>query len=454
MSSARKPRLLFLRFSRSDLPAFIRLHLQEQVLCLSQFFDVTVINDPCNYGQLCDKYEPDISMFESGVYVGQRDVTNVSAHPHIPKLGFIHCDAYCRTREIAISDMARWDITTYFTISVSLGSYTPAIADSLFVWPNFANPDIHRDYNLPKVIPVLFTGSRAIHYPWRNRVNSVISQHYPSLQCPHFGWFGADTNRPTSRMMYGREYARLINASWVAPTCGTVANDVVRKHFEIPACNTGLITQRTPAIESAGFSDLVNCVFADDVDVLEKLDYLFQRRDELDRITLAGRQLVESRHTIQHRDQIFQWYTLHKHLKPGQKIVQLGAFLPLTIVPQSAQISNSHVMSNGVDRLLLVQGDEKLWSARYDEAEILYRQCLNYHHMPEPNLRLALCCLYKGNPRGAIDILSTHIDWALTGYKDVEPDPVEWAYFIVALLCQGKYPAGPVPCEPIQHTTS
>jgi hypothetical protein len=436
MNNHRKPRLLFLRFTRPDLPAFVLLHLQEQVLCLSQFFDVTVINYPCDYRKLCDIYEPDIVIFESGTYVGERDVKNVSAYPEIPKLGFIHCDAYCVTRQHAICDMARWGITNFFTNSVSLGSYTPAIAERLFVWPNFINPDIYHDYGLPKVIPVLFTGSQQTQYPWRNRINKIISQHYPSLQSPHFGWRG----REKTGFLFGESYARLINAAYIAPTCGSIANDVVRKHFEIPACNTCLITQRTASIEAAGFSDLLNCVFVDDVDVVKKLDWLFQRPDELERITRAGREFVESHHAIRNRDQVFQWYKLHKQLKQGQKIVQLGPFLPLTITEQSSRIRNVHIMSRGIDKLLMAQGDEKLRSGHYDEAEILYRKCINYHKvlMSEPILRLALCYLYMGNPGDAIAILSRHIlrgYWKVTG---AEPDPVEWAYFIVAFLCQGQ----------------
>jgi hypothetical protein len=436
MNDVRRPRLLFLRFTRSDLPAYIRLHLQEQVACLSQFFDVTVIEGPCDYDQLCDMYQPEIAVFESGTLVGHSDVKNATAHSRIPKLGFIHCDAYCPTRGTAISDMARWEITTCFAISVAMGSYTPALADNLFVWPNFANAAIFHDYGLPKIIPVLFTGSQAIHYPWRNRINTIIAQHYPTLQSPHFGWFSEGA---ATRLLYGEQYARLINAAKVAPTCGTIAKEIVRKHFEIPACSTCLITERTPAVEAAGFVHLDNCIFADDVDVVDTLDWLFRNPEELDRITRAGRDLVQSRHMMRHRDQIWQWYSLHQQLKPGQRIVQLGPFLPLTIAQQSSGIRNVHVTSGGVDRALIVQGDEKLWSGHYDEAEILYRRCLNYiSNLPEPRLRLALCSLHKGNPGAALEFLEPQISRVLRSHEAAEPDPIEWAYFIVALLGQGR----------------
>ncbi|MDP4361108.1 glycosyltransferase, partial [Escherichia coli] len=77
----------------------------------------------------------------------------------------------------------------------------------------------------------------------------------------------------------------------------------------------------TPALEAAGFTDMQNCVFADEHDILDKLDYLFQNPDELERITNAGYQLVHSRHTLKQRDQIFQWFNLYKNLKSNQKIV-------------------------------------------------------------------------------------------------------------------------------------
>ena len=251
--------------------------------------------------------------------------------------------------------MSRWGVETFFTTSVSLPSYTPSLADQLFVWPNFVDPALYHDYGLAKVIPVLFTGSQKPAYPWRNRVNKVLSQHYACLQSPHYGW---SDERATSRMISHEAYARLINAAWIAPTCGTMANDLVRKHFEIPACNTCLVTERTPGLEAAGFSDRVNCLFADPPDILEGLEWLFEHPDELQRITRAGHDLVQSRHTMRQRDQVFQWFTLYKQLKPGQRVVQPGPFMPMTIVDQDSPIRNRHLDNAGLDRALLVRGDE------------------------------------------------------------------------------------------------
>ena len=137
---------------------------------------------------------PELALFESGVYVGKRKITNTSACPEIPKIGLCNSDAYCVTRNVFLSDMDQWGIETFFTISMSMAEYTPEIAGDLFVWPNFVDAGLYRDYGESKIIPVLITGSHASHYPWRNRISRIMTQFYPALSTPHFwlAWEGPD----------------------------------------------------------------------------------------------------------------------------------------------------------------------------------------------------------------------------------------------------------------------
>jgi hypothetical protein len=46
--------------------------------------------------------------------------------------------------------------------------------------------------------------------------------------------------------------------------------------------------------------------------------------------------------------------------------------------------------------------------------------------------------LYRGNANAALSWLEQPLLVTLEQYKAVDPDPVEWAYFIVATLCQGN----------------
>lgn len=435
-----KPRLAFFQCKYDEnLPVFLRIHKHEHVKCLSEFFAVTVINEDCDYREVCDQYQPDLALFESGVSFPscQRlKISNTHAHPRIPKLGFLHTDAFCWSRAGALSDMDHWGIDTFFSIATTANEHTPELISNLFVWPNFADADTYRDYGMRKSIPILFTGNNSALYPWRKRMTGLISRHYPSLIWPHPGYV---TSRLVRQAPAGEDYARLLNTSGLVPACGTVAREAVRKHFEVPACKTCLITEKSPALEAAGFVDMTNCVFADEHDVLDKCAYLFQHSDELSRITDAGYQLVHSRHTLKHRNQIFQWFVLHRNLAVGDRIVQPSPFGPLTTVASASKLSNWHAESSGRHLALIRQGDARLWRGKYGEAELSYLKCTNYiPWMPEPQLRLALCKLFQGNAKAALSWVVKPLQRTLAEYGAIDADPVEWAYYLVSLLCLGK----------------
>jgi Glycosyl transferases group 1 len=433
-----KPKLVFFQFRNDvNLSEFVLLHRQQHIKCLSEFFNVTVISEDCDYRQICDLYQPDLTLFESGVnYTSchRLKIHNTHSYPEIPKIGFHNGDSWCEARAGFMSDMEHWGIETFFSISTTTAEYTPEISNNLFSWPNFIDSEIFRDYSQPKVIPVLFTGYMHILYPWRQEIKEVLTKNYPSLICPHPSY--VNTSR-SPKGLFGEQYARTINASWFVPTCGTVAKEVVRKHLEIPAAKACLITEKTPAIEAAGFIDMQNCVFADGVDVLEKLDYLFRNQDELKSIIDAGYLLVHSQHTLKHRDQIFQWYNLQKNLKVDQKIIQHSPFGSLCIADESSKTISTHIHCDGLVTQLLRQGDEKLRTRKYKEAEALYLKAHNFiSWMPEPLIRLVLCRLYTGNTLGVLELIP--IRYTLVKYGAIDPDPVEWAYFIIVLICKGK----------------
>src|SRR5689334_9104787 len=69
-----KPRLVFFQWNHQYLPLFLQLHMQQHVKCLAEFFEVTVISKDCDYIEICDKYQPDLALFESGYesYISKR----------------------------------------------------------------------------------------------------------------------------------------------------------------------------------------------------------------------------------------------------------------------------------------------------------------------------------------------------------------------------------------------
>ncbi len=437
---APKPRLLFFQYRYDPaLPAFLLVHKQDHVACLSRSFDVTVIDEDCDYARACDEHRPDLVLFEAGVnHVTCRrpEIENVRAHRRIPKIALHNADPFCNARAGFFSDLDRWGVEAVFSIATTAAEHMPELAHILYVWPNFVDPAVYRDYGATKSIPVLVTGNRNALYPWRQRVLRLVTRRYPHLVCPHPGY---DPESAAVKFLFGESYARTLNASLTVPTCGTVAREVVRKHFEIPACRSCLVTERSASLEAAGFVDLENCVFADEHDVLDKLEHLFRHPDQLASITDAGHRLVLEHHTLDHRDQLRQWLELRRELQPGHEIIQPNPFEPLVVVRSGPGMARPHLSGGGLHLELIRQGDRLLARGDAAGAEAAYLRCKGYMPwMPEPRLRVAICRLYQGDARTALAWIEELLTFVLAQYRAVDPDPVEWAYSIVALLCLGR----------------
>lgn len=431
--------MIYFRWSMENYPEYAKRLFDRAILDgLTEFFEVIIISENCDYSDVCGRYRPDIVLFESGNN-GYQDpplrITNTESFPEIPKIGLVRSDTFCASRTIFLSDMDRWGVETFFTYQTAIAEYLPEIADQVFIWPFFVNTDIYYDYGENKIIPILLTGNTDIlQYEWRRRIRPVVSKSFQCLIMPHLDYAGGNA----SRVLYDEKFGRLLNASFFVPTCGAMNKIVVIKHLEIPACKACLVTEKTPALEAFGFVDMENCVFADEQDIVDKIAYLLDNPDVLQKITESGYELVRTRHTVKQRGQMREWFELNKTLKVGQKIVQSGWFDPLSVVDESSQITNKGLISCGTDRNLLRQGDECFRTENYDEAIALYKQCLEYvDYMPEPKLRLALCCLYKGDPLNAYFWLGQNIKM-IESYNGLDPDPVEWGYFLIILLCLGE----------------
>jgi len=437
----RKPKLVFFQWDHqpnANAAGYLLLHMQQQVKCLSTHFDVVVVNRDCDYAEICERYEPDLTLFESGYRShGSRriGIANTNTHIGVPKLGLHNADPWCDRRSGFLSDMEQWGIETYFSIATLAPEYMPELKDNLFIWPNFIDPEVYQDYHQHKIIPVTLTGQVNGLYPWRQKVFPIIRDRYPCLVSPQHTY----ESKLASQLLSGEAYARALNASLVVPTCGTMAGEVVRKHLEIPGANSCLVTERTAALQAAGFADMENCVFTDHDDIVERLEYLFAHPAEIQRISAAGYNLVHSRHTLNHRPQIYQWFILNSGQRSGEKIIQSGPFGDLIKVQRISQRGSIHVAGGASDRALLKRGDLLLEQGKVEEAKDCYARCLDYvSYLPEAKFRLAVCALHEGSADRAYTLLVNLIKVTMIDYGAADPDPVEWAYFLLALVCKGQ----------------
>jgi hypothetical protein len=435
-----RPRLIYFQHRYSErLSPFLLAHKNDHVRCLETFFHVTVISGDCDYAEVLDRYAPDLALFEIGVPFPdchRPRVRNTRNSNAIPKLALLNADAFCESRSGLVSDVEQLGVEAIFAIATAAPSLLEEFRDQLFIWPNFIDPAVFRDYGEEKTIPVLFTGNAGPLYPWRRRVKRVLELAVPGLNDPHPGYLGGGTAR---KIRVGEDYARLLNAAWFVPTCGTAAHEVVRKHFEIPACNSCLLTERTAALEAAGFVDMENCVFVDDHDAVGRVAWLLERPPRLRAIIEAGRHLITARHTMAQRSQIHQWFTLRKGRNPGQRIVQLGPFEGLQLTGGDTGLRSHAIRNAGPLQARLEAGVSARLEGDFERAAAEYRKCLGYvGYMPEAILGLAFCELVQGNARAALSWLVRPLSFTLGPHGANAPEPVEWAYFIAALVADGR----------------
>lgn len=434
--NAGRPRLVFFQFRYDPrLPRFLLMQKDEHVRCLQRDFDVTVVREDCDFDAVCTRLEPDLVLFESGVphpACRRLRITGARRHPRLPRLGLLHADAFCQGREGFLSDMHEWGVDSFFAVATAALDFNRELEGRLFTWPNAIDPAIYRDYGEPKRVDVLFTGNTGALYPWRRRMLAVIPPAYPALVQRHTGY-----GTGAAAVKVGEDYARMINGARVVPACGTAAHEIVRKHFEVPGCHACLVTERTATLEAAGFADMVNCVFADEHTVLDKLQRLFAHPDELLAITRAGHALVHAQHTLAQRTQVRQWFDLQRIARPGQVIDQPGPFAALRAVPASAARFPPAQPRPQLE--LLARGDAALAAGSVAAARAAYLRCSHVvDYMPEPQVRLALCALLLGRPAQALSRATRPLEFTLGTYGAADPDPVEWATYLLCLLCLGR----------------
>ena len=434
-----KPKLIFFQYKYDAVvPEFLLTHKIEHVKCLSHFFNVVVISEDCDYQQVCEKYEPDVALFETGLQltnVRQPAVINAKTNNQIPKIAFMNADPWGGTTSKVVSDLDRWDIKVLFSNSVTAAEHMQGIAENMFVWPNFIDPQVFRDYGLAKNIPVVLTGSVDPQYPWRYKVYNLLADNFPSLVCPHHGY---SSRSGKERMLIGENYARVLNTAWFVPTCGTVAKEVVRKHLEIPGSKACLLTERSEALIAAGFVDFENCVFVDEHDVLDKVSYLFENQEKLNEIINSGFKLIHKKHSISNRDQIFQWFIIQKNLKDNYNVRQHNPYEPFRVGTYKIDNQASYIVCNGLHLQYIKEAKNLLETKNFEDAEKKFLASLNYMpNLIEARLGLTICNLFNGKPKAAISWLLPIIKETIFE-NDSTPDPIHWSYLIICLLCLNK----------------
>lgn len=452
-NSAPKPRVAFFtqNYEKLVVANVLEPVVYRVLKALHYYFDLKIVTEECDYGRVLEEHQAELALFD-GVIENRRpqyEIHNISAHPEIPRLGLCRIDSLSPSRLIFKQRMDDWLVDTYMIqADTAWGEAFAEVRDRVFYWPQFIDPDLFRDYQNYKSIPVLMVGNfegPTFQYPWRRQVKDFLTSTYPVLEYRHPGYMQEEDSinsvdhdwpRDARFALSGEAYAKTLNAAWVVPTCGGYKNIVVGKHLEIPAARALLITEKTDAVVAHGFRDMENCVFCEPIEINAKLDYLFNHRDVLQRIIDAGYAHVHASHTYKQRPQILEWLRLRQSLNAGEKIVQPDLFGALKKVPAHDPCSTVH-MAGATDARLISEGDALLFGGNPAGAREIYKKIFTYvRYASEPLLKLALCNLYEGNAAMATPKLARMVS-NLIHFGAQAPDPTEWYLFMVTLLCIG-----------------
>ncbi len=401
-------------------------------------FDIVVTEEDCDLDALCDQARPDLIVFRGAYSALHRRIAvkNPLSHGSIPRVGLYFGDGFCPTRPAFFHDMERWGVDTYFTQTFYFSENTPEIADRTFVLPQAFDEDLFRDYGEEKTVPFIVFGELAPWRRWRAETAAALMKRYPTMICPHPGYRAS----PTVGMGWvGESYARALNRSQFSICDGSIFNCVLRKHVEIPACGAILISQPIDGLKEYGFVDMENAVIGEGEALLAKIAALITDPSRLLNVARSGQKLAHARHASKHCDQLYRWFLRRRELKPGQTIIQHGTFGPFEVVENGR---------SGAARPFPIQANELTES--YREADEDYRSgapgiCLKKlsrilelkKEYAPARLLFVRALLKSGRPQDAAQQALFLFRFAKQADQAPEPDPVEWAWWVIGNLCRG-----------------
>jgi len=162
--------------------------------------------------------------------------------------------------------------------------------------PFAANTDLFYPMGLKRAGVLQAGACGAGNYPIRAKLIEELSgwDQYTHIPRPH------ETVEKTPKWPIREDFAKVINQAEIFLTCGSRYKAAVQKYFEVPACETLLMSDYFDDLDLLGFEDGKNIVIYEE-DVRGQLELMLQDVPRIRRIAQRGRELILEKHTLSHR---------------------------------------------------------------------------------------------------------------------------------------------------------
>lgn len=420
----------------SDSAPVLNAVVDEWVHALALHCDVETIEQDFDLAEVYEWVKPDFLLFDS-IHWGRRhrlEIANIHAFPDLPRAALLNCDPHDPMRPLMMDMLRSYAIETVFCTGIEdLQQMNELRRFNCFVLPKFIDADVFRDYGEARSIPLAIMSAHLFpnFYPWRAQVTEEVQHILPTLLYTHPGYANGAANPFAIR---DESYARMLSRSQFCVADTTRLDYVVRKHLEIPAAGSVLVSPESEALADYGFVDMENCILGPaGPELYAKIMAVAGDPKLYERIRSNGHKLVHTRYTRQAWTHILDWFACHRALKPGQKVQQDGVFGAFKAVADTAQkpsIANLVVHDNPMGARLRAARDALLNDGNLGAAADGIRDTMEWiGHVAEPWFLMGVIAFTIGDLDNAAGWLSRRS--AIQGKDDpalclLDPCEIAW----------------------------
>jgi hypothetical protein len=407
-----RAKILCVRAGRNpDSAPVLNAVVDEWMHALALHCDVEMIEQDFDLVEVCERVKPDFLLFDS-IHWGRRHrltIAHADAFPELPRALLLNNDPHDPMRPLMMDTLAYYRIDTIFCTGIEdLQQMNELRRFNCFVLPKFVDSDIFRDYGEARSIPLTITSAHLFpsYYPWRAQVTAEVQHLIPTLLYTHPGYSNGARNPFEIR---DESYARMLSRSQFCIADTTRLDYVVRKHLEIPAAGSVLVSPESEALKDYGFVDMENCILgAAGPALYSKIREVAGDPDRYERIRAAGHRLVHARYTRQAWTHILDWYACRRGLKPGEMVQQDDVFGDFRAVPDGAQpIAGFTVQDNPMGVKLRAAREALLSGSNIPAAVDGLQESMKWiGHIAEPWFLLGVIAFSIGDLESAAQWLS------------------------------------------------